>query len=160
MHDVQALIAKSDKLAAVARRFKCAVVCPLVQGFSLLPITDFFARELNGCQSETRPALAKPIRGLSDALHTLAIETSRDAPIAYVSTFYLGGQGGQSALVWDKGRLRFSPATPGYDRSWPNSPISQALRTIGVVAETGMDEFDTLDLGRHRETHRWAASIE
>jgi hypothetical protein len=159
MHDVEALVAKSDKLAAVTRRFKCAVVCPLVQGFSLLPITDSFARELDDYPSETRPALRKPTRGLSDELHVLAIEASRDTPIAYISTFYFGGQGGQNALVWDKGSLRFSPATPGYDQSWPNSPISQALRTIGVVAEGCMDEFDTVNLGKHRETHRWAASV-
>jgi hypothetical protein len=31
---------------------------------------------------------------------------------------------------------------------------------IGVVAEAGEDEFDTLGLGKHRETHRWSASIK
>jgi hypothetical protein len=56
--------------------------------------------------------------------------------------------------------LRFSPASPGYDQNWPNSPISQALRIIGVVAEQEMDEFDTVGLGKHRETHRWAKSVK
>jgi hypothetical protein len=29
---------------------------------------------------------------------------------------------------------------------------------IGVVADAGMDEFDTVGLGKHRSTDRWAKS--
>ena len=97
-------------------------------------------------------------RKLSDGLHALAIDISHDCPVAYISTSYFGGQGGQNALVWDKGSLRFSPTAQRYDEVWPNSPISQVLRAIGVLAEEGMDEFDTVGLGHHRETHRWAES--
>jgi hypothetical protein len=93
-------------------------------------------------------------------LRALAIDISHDTPVAYINTYCLGGQGGQDALVWDKGNLRFSPTSSGYEQNWPNSPISQALRMIGVVAEAGEDEFDTLGLGKHRETHRWSASIK
>jgi hypothetical protein len=160
MHDVEALIAKSDTLAAGARRFESAVVCPLVQGFSLLPITDVLGKELAVYRPGTKATLAKPVQGLSDGLHALAVEVSHASPVAYIRTFYLGGQGGQDALVWDKGSLRFSPATQGYNQVWPNSPISQALRTIGVVAERGEDEFDTVGLGKHRETHDWAESVK
>jgi hypothetical protein len=160
MHDVKALIAKSDKLTTRARQFESAIVCPLVQGFSLLPITDALAKELTVYRAETKMALTKPIQELSDGLHALAIEISHDSPVAYVATFYFGGRGGQDALVWSKGALRFSPNTQGYDQGWPNTPISQALRLIGVVAERGKDEFDTVGLGKHRETHRWAESVK
>ena len=160
MHDVEALIAKSDKLAAGARQFESAIICPLVQGFSLLPITEPLAKELVGYQTKTRVASAKPIRNISDELHVLAIDISHNSPVAYINTYYSGGQGGQDALVWDKGNLRFSPTSPGYEKNWPNSPISQALRMIGVVAEAGEDEFDTLGLGKHRHTHRWAESVK
>ena len=95
MHEVEALIAKSDKLAAGARQFESAIVCPLVQGFSLLQITEAFAKELGGYQTDMRAALAKPIRYISDGLHTLAIGISHKSPVAYVSTYYFGGQGGQ-----------------------------------------------------------------
>jgi hypothetical protein len=202
MHDIKALIARSDKLEARTRQFDSAIVCPLVQGFSLVPVTDDLVRELTGCLGETsvarvqraqrprrvtvaelvlsdaafRAAQPDSIRGLArvlarwrlakghkplqefpERLHTLIIEISRESPVAYINTFYFGGQGGQDALVWDKGALRFSPTSPGYEQNWPNSPISQALRMIGVVAEAGEDEFDTLGLGKHRETHKWAA---
>src|SRR4051812_3582070 len=98
MHDVTALIAKSDTLAATARRLKSAIVCPLVQGFALLPVTDALAEELAVCQTEAAAAPAKPIPELSGALHMLALEISQNAPVAYISTFYFGGQGGQHAL--------------------------------------------------------------
>jgi hypothetical protein len=158
MHDVQALIAKSDPLAAAAGRFERAVVCPLVQGFALLPITDDLAKELAARPGNNAPQRPKPLPELSDGLHALALEISRHAAVAYISTGYFGGQGGQNALVWRDGVLCFSPATPGYARSWPHTPISQALRAIGVVAEDGNDAFDTLGLGRHRDTQHWADS--
>jgi len=160
MHEVEALIANSDNLGAGIGRFENAIVRPLVQGFSLLPITDAFAQELGGYQTESMAALARPIRYLSDGLHALAMDLSQKSPVAYVSTYYFGGQGGQDALVWDKGTLRFSPTSPGYGQNWPNSPISHTLRMIGVVAEQGMDEFDTVGLGKHRKTHQWANSIK
>jgi len=153
MHEVEALIAKGDELVAQVRQFKNAVVCPLVQGFSLLPITDVFASELAGYQTGASAVPAKPIESMSDGLHALAITISHSTSVAYISTYYFGGLPGegQDALVWDKARLTFSPATQGYDRIWPNTPISQALRMIGVVAENEMDEFDTVDLGKHRK---------
>jgi hypothetical protein len=160
MHDVRALIANSDELTARARQFENAIVCPLVQGFSLLPITDSLARELTLHRSETKVASTKPLQEFSAGLRVLAIEISHDSPAAYVATFYFGGRGGQDALVWNKGSLRFSPTTQGYDQGWPNTPISQALRVIGVVAEKGKDEFDTVGLGKHRETHQWAESVK
>ena len=114
------------------------------------------AKELAVYPLESKVALTKPIRDFSKGLQALAIKISSDSPIAYITTYYFGGLGGQDALVWDKGSLRLSPTTQGYNRIWPNSPISQALRMVGVVAEKGMDEFDTVGLGKHRETHGWA----
>jgi hypothetical protein len=158
MHDVQALIAKSDPLTAAVRALVRSVVCPLVQGYALLPITDDLAKELAARPGNTVLGAA-PLPELSDGLHALALEIARAVPVAYITTGYFGGQGGQDALVWHEGALRFSPATSDYRRPWPHSPISQALRLIGVVADGGLDEFDTVGLGRHRETHRWAASV-
>jgi len=161
MHEVEALIAKTDHLATAARKFETATICPLTQGFSLLPITDALAKELLGSRSETEDAPTRPpLEYLSDGLHALAVVISHDTPVAYISTFYFGGQGRQDAVVCDKGSVRFSPLTTGYSQGWPNSSISQALRMMGVIAEGGQDEFDSLGLGKHRKTHRWAESAK
>src|ERR1051326_675222 len=144
MHEVEALIAETDHLAAAARKFETATVCSLAQGFSLLPITDALAKELRGYQPETKDIPTKPLGYLSDGLHALAVAISHDTRVAYISTSYFGGQGGQDAIVWDKGSIRFSPITPGYSQGWPNSSISQALRMIGVVAEGGQGGQDAI----------------
>jgi hypothetical protein len=157
MHEVEALIARSETLSAGVGHLKRAVICPLAQNFSLLPITDAFADELASAQNDAAPT--KPLAYLPDGVLTLALDISRRAPVAYIMTAYFGGQGRQDALAWDNGELRFSPGTDGYDRPWPHTPISQALRMIGVVADAGLDEFDTVGLGRLRKTHRWADSV-
>jgi hypothetical protein len=114
MHDVEALIAKSEKLTAGVRPFQNAIVCPLVQGFSLLPITEALAKELTVYQSETQTPPTKPIREFSDGLHALAIEISHAAPVAYIHDFLFWrprGAGGaglgqrQLTLLTDHARL-------------------------------------------------------
>src|SRR5437660_9017231 len=57
MHDLKAVVARSDKLAMRIRQFESAVICPLVQGFSLVPLTDDLVRELTGYQGETSVTL-------------------------------------------------------------------------------------------------------
>jgi hypothetical protein len=157
MHEVEALIARSEPLTEGIRHLKHAVICPLTQNFSLLPITDALSAELASTAPDASLP-AKPLPYLPDGLHALALGISRRTPVAYIMTAYFGGHGRQDALAWHDGELRFSPGTNGYNRPWPDSPISQALRVIGVVADAGLDEFDSVGLGRHRETHRWANS--
>jgi hypothetical protein len=156
MHDVKALVAEEGWLRNNMATFEKAVICPLCQGFALIPITDSFAAEL---KLSMREAHAPVVPEMAPGLGILALRISDSAAVAYISTEYFGGHGGQDAVAWSKGDVIFSPESEGYDGSWPNSPISQALRAIGVVAHNGQDEFDTLGLGRHRETHRWAAAF-
>jgi len=158
MHEVEALIAKTKALAEGTCQFDKAVVCPLAQSFSLLPITDAFMEELAHYASK-QSSITPPIEHMPEGLHPLAIDISLTSPVAYIRTAYFGGQGRQDAAAWDRGDLKFSPRTPGYWQPWPNTSISQALRAIGVVADAGLDEFDTLGLGKHRATDRWANSI-
>jgi hypothetical protein len=160
VHDVDALIAKSDHLAAAVSGLKNATLCPLAQGLSLLPITEALAEELTLCTPEVEGSLTKPLSILSDGLNALAVGISRETPVVYISTSYFGGHGKQDAVVWDSGSVRFSPVTKGYEQVWPNSPISQALRMIGVVANDREDEFDALGLGKHRKTQNWAESAK
>jgi len=158
MHEVEALIAEQDVLVQSVSSLRGAVTCPLAQGLALLPITEAFEKEL-AASRPTAPRLKPAGHSISDALLDLAVEISYRAPVVFISTYYFGGRGGQHALMWDKGDLQLSRATLNDDRVWPNSPISEALRMIGVVAEGGMDEFDTVGLGRYRRTDRWTASM-
>lgn len=85
-----------------------------------------------------------------------AAQASRGAALAYVETNYFGGQGSQSAALWRDGVLILKPLemTSEISRSRPRSlwPINIALKTLGVVARPGIDEFEALGLGAWRQT--------
>lgn len=151
MHDVKALIAPEATLRQMALEFKAAVVCPLVQNFALVPITDELAKELKARVVEPEESLRVP--DMAAGVASLASRFSRAGTVAYVSTEYFGGAGGQDALVWRDGSVVFRAED---NEDWPNSPISQALRFLGVKATDGQDEFDTVQLGKHRSTEEWA----
>lgn len=61
---------------------------------------------------------------------------------ALIETDYSGGVGTQWATVYQDSE-RVMPVTEG--------GINQALRHLGIQASPGLDEFDTLALGNHRD---------
>jgi hypothetical protein len=158
MRDVKVLVSRSETLLHATSGLASAVICPLVQGFSLLPITDAPRAELSKQPLSAKDLPASPLSEVSVGLHALALAVSSSAPVAYVSTEDFGGQGDQDAVAWQSGKVVFSPSSNGYNREWPNAAISQALRVIGVASVEGKDEFDSIGLGNHRETHRWATA--
>ena len=158
MHDVKALIGLDQALSNVKLRFPSIVVCPLVQGFALAPITKSLAADLASAQWGVDHSSAKASVETFPGLGCLASELSMNGKVAYMSTEFFGGDGGQDAMVWENGTIIFALGDgPGSSHGWPNSPVSQALRKMGVIAEVGKDEFDTVGLGKHRSTERWAA---
>ncbi|MDR6534473.1 hypothetical protein [Variovorax soli] len=157
MHDVKALIALKKPLEVVAARFTSAVVCPLVQGLALLPITDAFTQELADAHPELVHVSPPLLESMAPGVAALAAQLSEEGPVAFISTEFFGGTGGQDALVWKGSGIVFALSDNEDNMlAWPNTPISQALRAIGVQADDGKDEFDTVGLGTHRSTKGWA----
>lgn len=152
MHDVRGLIANQVAMRQFVRELEAAVVCALPQGFGLLPLTDSLTRGLCAKRIPDSGLAPAPLAELFPKLHDLALGVSEPVPVAYISTDYFGGEGGQDAGAWDKRASVFSPMSRGYSREWPDASISQALRAIGVAADAGKDEFDSLGLGDHRKT--------
>ena len=90
---------------------------------------------------------------------------SADHFVGYVETEYFGGIGGQGAVVWLNGLVVYGPAVSGIDlrpgvTTVTEKAIPNALRMMGVVATSGLDEFDTVGLGRHRSNESWLAAIQ
>jgi hypothetical protein len=77
--------------------------------------------------------------------------------VAYVEADYFGGVGSQVAALWDAGQLVLGPVVrPEHRRTRGDlSPISQALRRLGVSARGHVDEFDAVGLGQHRHVEDW-----
>ena len=157
MHWVQALIASEEILAEAHRLFPSLIVCPLSQGLALVPITGRAEQDLGVSElasSDPSPPLAAD---MTLGAAALAARLSVHGPVVYAATFFHGGTGGQDALVWLAGELVLTLHDDEENPSqWPDSPISRALRKIGVKAPEGQDEFDAIGLGNHRSNEAWA----
>lgn len=69
-----------------------------------------------------------------------------DKTIAKISTDYFGGPGHQTAKLFVNNELIYED-----DSEFKYcEPINGALKLMGVVAKSGMDEFDTIGLGDYR----------
>lgn len=120
---------------------KKARVVLLGSGMALIPMTDELFSELG---RDKRPAI-EGFSMLSGAVSAWATQASDRATVAYIRA---GSPGGQSAVVWKDRKIVLGPMhTP--------DAINQALRFLGIAAAPPRDEFDTLGLGRHRETDAW-----
>ncbi|NLR76200.1 hypothetical protein [Leeia aquatica] len=157
MHWVQALIAPRAVLIEASLTLPSAVICPLQHGLSLLPVTHAVEHELQTsawAQQEPHPPLVEDIAA---GLAPLAAQLSHRGPVLYAATFFHGGMGYQDALVWEEGQLTLKLSDTPHDMSnWPDTPISLALRHLGIVAKPGLDEFDSVGLGLHRSNEAWA----
>lgn len=94
---------------------------------------------------------------LTPGLLSLLEAASAAGPVAYLEADYLGRDGHQTAAVWRSGTLVLGPLLLGRTEAFVSrdAPISQALRSLGVVAQGRFDEFVVSGLGRHRRTEDW-----
>lgn len=115
-----------------------------------MPITDVAYRRVTGTGT-TGPRSSDFV---PDALRLLFEEASSGGAVALLDADFFGGDGDQVVRVWDRGALVFGPVWMD-DAPGAGTPISQALREMGVVRDVGFDEFDAVRLGWHRETEDW-----
>lgn len=139
---LQAIVGKQQTLARHESEFHHARVVPLTQDIALIPLTDDLFDEI--ADGEEVEYFWK----LSPGVMEWARRMSAIGPVAYVEAEFFGGIGDQSAVGWSGGSLVFGPLHA------PDAK-KEALRFLGVRAAGGHDEFDTVGLGRHRNTADW-----
>ncbi|MEZ0115516.1 hypothetical protein ABH920_009555 [Catenulispora sp. EB89] len=151
MYRLQAVIAAEPVLRALADGVEPALLAPLDQGLTLLPITDAFLDTFLDSDG-----VAEVPAGFGRALS----DCSTLGAVAYVEADYWGGAGTQRAQVWEGGHVVFGPlsSVEGEPFAPEGSPISQALRLLGATKGDFFDEFDAVGLGRHRDTDRWLSA--
>jgi hypothetical protein len=154
---LQAVIGTERVLREWAGPIPEADICSLGQHVSLVPMTDelFVAVTLPGAPEPD--GFWKAPAGLGQALTAC----SASGPVAYVEAEYFGGVGTQSAQVWDGGNTVLGVLRLAEGERFPagGSPISRALRRLGVAKGDHVDEFDAVALGRHRDTDDWPAPV-
>lgn len=91
---------------------------------------------------------------LSTTDQSFAADCSMRAPLAYVETDYFGGNGTQSAMLWQAGQVLIGPITldraQGEQRQPALWPINVVLRTLGVRSKAPEDEFAVFGLSNYR----------
>ncbi|MER6375311.1 hypothetical protein ABT255_44800 [Streptomyces mirabilis] len=155
-YELQAVIAGDELLRAASRGVPGARVAPLRQGLSLMPMTE----EVFDAVTDGSTAGALRFWRLPGGFERLLAQWSAAGPVAYVEAEYFGGVGEQRAAVWADGALAVgpldAPAKKWFSRA--ASPISQALRQLGVKSSLGGDEFEAVGLDRHRNNDGWISS--
>jgi len=141
-YSLQAFIGDPGDIASIPLE---SALIALPQGKALLPITD----EVRQKHHIPRSPLAR-----DDYLEEVYLPDvvqafgARARKVAYVEAEFFGGDGTQAAAVWEGGRLVFGPVVA-------QDAINQALRLLGVMKQEHFDEFDAVNLGRHRDTDEW-----
>jgi hypothetical protein len=160
-YELHAILGRQAVLERHRDRYPHVYVVLLNLGWAIIPLTYAGCRELGRARV---PGVRDAGVAGHDARRPLTAwlkEMSRDDVVAYVEAEMHGamvGGGGQAATVWRDGQIVFGPL-----QSSGQGAINQALQFMGVPADPavgGGDEFDTVGLGRHRNTEQWAAAEE
>ncbi|SDD79440.1 hypothetical protein SAMN05216174_11833 [Actinokineospora iranica] len=130
-----------------------AVVMPLGHHLSLLPMTTALRAAVARVGAPPEAGFADLPAGFDRALAACSVH----GPVAYLEAEYFGGVGAQSAQVWDGGNVVLGPLYLAEGEPFPaeGTPISRALRRLGVTSGGHRDEFDAVGLHRHRDTLGW-----
>lgn len=151
-------LAGLHKAAAQAAGEAGVTAIELPRGYAVVPITPQVFDRLGG--GEGKP-FGDTFWFLSSGVEALARRVSRASPIAYLEAEMFGGTGTQAMVVWRAGEVWAGPATtefpwpPSEPASSPQWAFNQALRILGVNRGEAFDEFDALNLGKHRHTENW-----
>lgn len=146
-------MAARPTLDALVGGNELARVVPLGSGLSMLPMTGELFDSVAVAGAPRVDGFWKLPSGFERALAAC----SATGPVAYLEAEFFGGAGEQNAQVWDGGRVVLGPLHMLDGQPFPveGSPISLALRRLGVEKQGHFDEFDTIGLGRHRRTEGW-----
>jgi hypothetical protein len=121
---------------------------------------------------------------LTPAIVAWAKSISVDGAVTYTEIECFGSDCKRAAIIWEGGAVVLGPfpfaddeeaevrharyALLRQDRDafiaatramLPSLTTNQALRRLGVTRDGAIDEFDALQLGRHRRTEDWFATI-
>jgi hypothetical protein len=144
-HYIRVIIAREKLIQRLADTWQTAHIISLKQDFCLIPLTDELHDEII---SEYPPESGEGLEEfilLSPPIQAILANHSQSGPIAYIETDYFGGEGSQSAILYEGGDIKTGPR----QSKWPGA-INGILRELGVKRTLPYDRFDTLGLGTFR----------
>jgi hypothetical protein len=85
---------------------------------------------------------------IPDPLKVLCSRLSAHGRVAYLEAEFFGGDGTQAMFLAEHGSVIAGPKVDPH-------AINEALQALGVRSDSHHDEFDAIDLGRHRGIDDW-----
>lgn len=149
---LNAIIGFTKAIDTIALDHNDARVVRLSDSFSMIPITEDFYRHIepDGTRYGDNGGM---FNYLSPRMSELIRFASVNAPVGYFGAEFFGSDGNQCAVIYSESQTAFGPLIA-------RTAINPALRALGVTRSKGLDEFDTLGLGKHRVTEEWVFPIE
>ncbi len=145
-HYISGIVAELDLVREFASSVSLHAPAVLTDGLGFLPLSADHLDFLFPVQGGFDDAMTY----LSDSLKVALSELSANGLVAFVETEYHGGQGVQSAVVYDQGHCILGPITND------SGAISGAMKLLGVTVDPGLhDEFESVGLCRHRNNEDW-----
>ncbi|CAI6035382.1 hypothetical protein PAECIP112173_00800 [Paenibacillus sp. JJ-100] len=138
------IITSIDIIDSFKNSYSNLVIIHLYNGLVTIPLTDELYDEINMNQGKT----INKYEYLTDQIGLFCSKNSNLSKTAYVEAEYFGGVGSQNGIVWDSGKVVF-------EETMSKDAINKALKILGIITIDYKDEFDTVQLGRHRFVDRW-----
>jgi hypothetical protein len=143
---LNAFLGQQVDLKIIEEKFKFSKMVPLTSKIGLIPMTKELYDEINNFG--TSKAMEN-WEYLTIDMERQIVRVPGNHMIAYTEIEYFGGSGGQSGIIWKNG-IRI------FEANFEQDVVNSILRHFGVVTEEfKRDEFDSVGLGRHRDTRDW-----
>ena len=148
-YTLEALVGRNEINQEELSHFLNVKLISLNQKVWLIPLTRALTSELTEVNEVRKVAVLPELQSASASAIFLAQKLSQNGKVAYLEAEFFGGEGGQASAGWQNGELLFQPRQT-------IDAINQALQWLGVLRDNQHDEFDMIELGRHRSTEAWA----
>ena len=141
-HRISAILLRDQYDTARALDFGLLPI-PLPFGLTMFPLDDNFCDDWVEKLNLPGFLSARPLLN-AHVVHHFVASIAEEPLFAIIETDYFSGLGEQAAAVYRGQTEIMPPEVAGA------GPINKALRHLGVVAQSGLDEFDTVGLGEFR----------
>jgi hypothetical protein len=145
---LDAFLGEREPVLGLDRALAGCRVVELAQGVFMIPFNKAMRGAAAARQHDPQADPEWPFGNIDSDCARRLVDLAGPGKIAYVEAEFFGGVGDQSSIGWLNGRLCLGPIRA-------LEAINEAARFLGVHASGGHDEFDTLGLGKHRDTERW-----
>jgi len=153
-HCINAFLGYNERINYIAKNWLDRRTVQLQQGLSMLFLTDDFFDDITELVNLKYCQTYDGFIYLTSAIMEFLEVNSYDGKLAYFETNYFGGNGTQSAILYENGKQKSSAIFSNEIVTWTSSEeraINVILKEFGVYRQGNKDEFDSVGLNYFRK---------